>query len=128
MTKKQIGKVGEDIACIYLKRNKFTIIERNYLRKWGEIDIIAEKEGRLYFIEVKSVTYPLHVKHETSKGEYRPEDNINPFKLHKLAKVIQTYLYSYNIPEISWDFLAIIVRLDPENRNAKVYMIKDIVI
>ena len=37
----QIGKLGEDLACKYLKENKYTIIERNFNCKQGEVDIIA---------------------------------------------------------------------------------------
>ena len=50
---KAIGNLGEDIAVSYLEKNKFTILERNYRYKRCEIDIIAEKDNCIYFIEVK---------------------------------------------------------------------------
>lgn len=65
--KRKIGDFGEDIAEMFLVKRGFKILERNHLRKWGEIDIIAKKSRRLYFIEVKTVscvTYP-RVPHET---------------------------------------------------------------
>ena len=49
----KIGQVGEDIACKFLMKHGFTVLERNYTKKWGEIDIIAQKEDVLYFVEVK---------------------------------------------------------------------------
>ena len=52
----EIGRLGEDIACRFLKEKGFKVVERNYWKKWGEIDIVAEKEGVLRFIEVKTVT------------------------------------------------------------------------
>ena len=49
-------EIGENIAVRFLVKHNFSILERNYTKKWGEIDIIAEKSSKLYFIEVKSVT------------------------------------------------------------------------
>ena len=39
----KIGQLGEDIACKFLMKHEFSILERNYTKKWGEIDIIAIK-------------------------------------------------------------------------------------
>lgn len=128
MTKKQIGKLGEDIACIFMKRRGFTVIDRNFYRKWGEIDIVAREDGQIYFIEVKTVTCFRAVNHETSKGLYRAEENINAWKLRKLGRIIQTYLHKHNLQGVEWAFMAVIVYLNEKQRNAKVYMIKDIVI
>ena len=56
-TDKQIlGKTGEDYACDYLRKSGYIVVERNYLKKWGELDIIAKKNKKLHFIEVKSVS------------------------------------------------------------------------
>ncbi|MES2202959.1 MAG: YraN family protein [Patescibacteria group bacterium] len=54
--KRQLGDQGEEVACKYLAGKGYTVLERNYLKPWGEIDILAEKAKRLYFIEVKSVS------------------------------------------------------------------------
>ncbi|KKT37913.1 MAG: hypothetical protein UW27_C0008G0048 [Parcubacteria group bacterium GW2011_GWA1_44_13] len=54
--KQKIGRLGEDIAVKYLENKGFLVIERNYLKKCGEIDVIAKKAGITHFIEVKSVT------------------------------------------------------------------------
>ena len=50
------GKVGECIAVKFLENKGFEIIEQNYRKKYGEIDIIAQKGKILHFIEVKSVS------------------------------------------------------------------------
>ena len=52
-TNKDIGKTGEDLSVEFLLNNGFKIIERNYRYKHFEIDIIAEKNNCLHFIEVK---------------------------------------------------------------------------
>lgn len=49
------GNIAEDMVSTYLQSNGHTIDARNYLKKWGELDIVASKNGKIYFIEVKSV-------------------------------------------------------------------------
>ena len=43
------GEIGENIAVKFLVKHGFSILDRNYTKKWGEIDIIAEKSNKLYF-------------------------------------------------------------------------------
>jgi len=115
--KRKLGDIGENIACEFLVKRGFKIIDRNYLRKWGEIDIVAEKEGILRFIEVKSV----------SADTYRPEENMHPGKLKRLSRVIQTYLLSKKIDK-DWQLDLITVRLEMKTRLAKVEIIENIII
>ncbi len=53
--KKEIGKIGEDLATSYLIKEKYKIIQRNFICRQGEIDIIAHDtiKKELVFIEVK---------------------------------------------------------------------------
>ena len=51
---RQKGNLAEDTACGFLYDNGFTIIERNFYSRFGEIDIIATKDEVFHFIEVKS--------------------------------------------------------------------------
>ncbi len=55
---KEIGNLGEDIACKYLKKNKYKILERNYFASHNELDIIAENKEYIVFIEVKTRSCP----------------------------------------------------------------------
>ena len=91
MEKREIGQIGEGIACKYLKKQGFEIIERNYLRKCGELDVVAFRKPVVHFIEVKTVSRErewVDVNHET----WRPEDNVHVHKLRRLRRVIQLYL------------------------------------
>lgn len=90
--RKEIGRIGEDIASQFLKKKGFTIITQNYRKPWGEIDIIAEKGGVVRFVEVKSVTREnlSDVTRETS--HYRPEEQIHPFKLRKIARTAEIFM------------------------------------
>jgi len=54
--KQIIGRLGEDIAVKHFVKHSFKVLDRNYRKKWGEIDIVAEKDNILHFIEVKAVS------------------------------------------------------------------------
>lgn len=54
MTTRSIGDIGEKAVCRYLKIRGYSILERNYWIKGGEIDIIAKKRGVIHFVEVKT--------------------------------------------------------------------------
>ena len=51
-----IGKSGEEKAIVYLKKNRYKILETNYKNALGEIDIICRKRKTIIFVEVKSRT------------------------------------------------------------------------
>ena len=75
------GNIGEDKACLFLSDKGYSIIERNFYSRFGEIDIIASKDGVLHFIEVKSV-----FDYESAVS------NITPSKLKKFIKTVHVYL------------------------------------
>ncbi|MCR4334417.1 MAG: YraN family protein [Patescibacteria group bacterium] len=123
-----VGKTGEDIACTFLMKQGFSIIERNYLKKWGEIDIIGLKEGTLHFFEVKTVSRDLNVTYETNDS-YRAEDNIHLWKVKRLKRVIQTYLSSDGVKYgDNWQFNIITVLLDTVHNLNKVDLWEDVIL
>jgi putative endonuclease len=50
--KQKVGRLGEDLAALFLKEKGFAIIDRNYWKPWGEIDLVAQKRGELRFLVV----------------------------------------------------------------------------
>jgi len=79
-----VGRMGEDIACAYLVENAYKILERNYRRTYGEIDIIAQnKDKTLVFVEVKTLNGNLN--------GLIPEDNLTGSKLAKLKKICENF-------------------------------------
>lgn len=122
----KIGQLGEDIACRFLMKHGFSILERNYTKKWGEIDIVALKDSKYYFIEVKSkkVESIDFISYETS----RSEDNMHNWKLRRLSKTIQTYLIHNRIGNTPWQFDLFIVYLDIASRRAQVRIIENIIL
>ena len=137
--KQKIGRLGEDIAVKYLENKGFLVIERNYLKKCGEIDIIAKKAGITHFIEVKSVTRENLGRNVSELAnsrlgrsvtdKYRPEDNLHLYKLKRLARVIQLYLFEKHANgEPEWVFDAITVQIDTKTRRASVKFLQNIVL
>lgn len=119
--KRKLGDIGENIACDFLTKRGFEIVERNYLKKWGEIDIIARKANIIRFIEVKSVSH-------VTNG-YRVEENMHPWKLKRLTRTIQTYLLHKKLEcKCEWQLDLVTVKMDMNTRKAKVEMIENIVI
>jgi putative endonuclease len=125
----KVGEIGENIAVKFLMKHGFSILDRNYTKKWCEIDIVVEKSGKLHFLEVKSVSRLTldNVAHETS--DYRPEENMHPYKMQRMARTIQTYLLNKKIKEEKeWQVDLLVVYLDLNNKKAKIKEIKDIVL
>ncbi len=85
-----IGRIGEEIACIYLGMRLFHIQGRNFRRPWGEIDIVAtDPKGVLAFIEVKTIA------RSTSDDFLSPEDNLTGRKIQKMKRMAEFYANSH---------------------------------
>lgn len=128
---KKLGNLGEDIAARYLENKGFCIIERNYWKKFGEIDIVAQKRGSIHFIEVKTVSREIitadtsNVSRETDS--YVPEDNIHPWKLKRMLRTAETYMFERSLgEEVEWQCDAIAVRIDMNRRRSIVRFIEHI--
>ncbi|NPA82525.1 MAG: YraN family protein [Epsilonproteobacteria bacterium] len=93
------GNIAEDRACEYLKSLGFSIVDRNFYSRFGEIDIIALKDGILHFVEVKS----------SIDSKIDPVYNITYKKLSKIKKSISYYILKNQIT-MSYCIDAIIVR------------------
>jgi len=127
--KGRVGRIGEETASRFLVKRGFAIVARNFRKKWGEIDIIAEKDDILRFVEVKTVSREnlQNFSQETLDG-YRPEDNVHPWKLQRLSRTIQSYLAEKNMDDREWQFDVVTVYLDLIRKEAKVYLLEDVIL
>ncbi len=125
----EVGKVGEDIACEYLEGKGFSILERNYRKKWGEIDIVAKVSGVIRFVEVKSVTRENIDSIPNERDTFRPEDNMHLWKTERLSRTIQSYLAEKGLSqEGEWQFDVLTVYVDQKNKRARVEFIENIIL
>jgi putative endonuclease len=85
---RSLGKEGEDIGARYLQSNGFKIVERNFRTPFGEIDIIARKGKKLYFVEVKT---------RTSSEYGRGVEAVDRRKISHIVNSINFYLGNKNV-------------------------------
>jgi putative endonuclease len=78
----RLGKWGENLAAEYLEQKGFQILARNYRTSYGEIDLIASKQGVTVFVEVKT---------RSGRGFGLPEEAVTPSKQQHLMEAIQAY-------------------------------------
>ncbi|RKY89283.1 YraN family protein [candidate division KSB1 bacterium] len=113
--RKGIGRYGEDIACNYLRKRGYKIIERNFRRSDGEIDIVAEFQGTLVFIEVKT----------NKKGGFgEPEFRVTQKKQKQIGKMANIYLQEMNLYNIDCRFDVLAIKLEKDG-FVKINHIKD---
>ena len=90
--RKETGRIGECVAAQFLENKGFRILERNYRKTWGEIDIIAEKADIVRFVEVKTLSRDFTGDAASDGSDYRPEEQVHPFKLKKIARTAEMYM------------------------------------
>src|SRR3989344_9613546 len=118
--KQNIGKLGEEIAVKYLEKHGYKVLDKNYRKPWGEIDIVTQQSNELIFVEVKT---------QNQEFEWRPEENITRHKKHQLSRIITTYLKSNRIPEDQdWRIDVLEITLDFKTKNASVEHIQNIML
>ncbi len=103
----QTGQRGENIAASWLTSHGYRVIERNWRRPCGELDLIAERGSEVIGVEVK-----------TRRGDAMgaPEEAITPAKRRKLIATLQTYLMERGAEQAAYRIDVIAVRLDRAGR------------
>lgn len=126
-TTRKIGQLGEQVAAVFLMKHGFSIIQRNYWKKWGEIDLIAEKAGVIHFVEVKSTTYKTRqlLSYAVTHGTWRPEEQVHQFKLHQIARAAETWINETSFVG-EWRIDVAAVRIVPRETFATVNIIENI--
>lgn len=102
---KHIGALGEQLASQYLSSKQYHIIERNAHSRWGELDIVVKKDGKIIFIEVKT---------RTSFQKGRPYEAVSYGKLKRLFRTIQYYILTHNLEKRKFQLDVIGIVLNPD--------------
>lgn len=130
MARNSTGITGEHIAARYLEAHGFRVISQNYRKKWGEIDIVASREGEIHFIEVKAtVVKTLKDVERYRKNGYLPEDRVNFHKMQQLRRIIETFLIEFpkfGNKKIVVDVAA--VYLGQEEQKGRVFLIENVML
>lgn len=115
MRKKQLGKLGEDLALAYLLRRGYSLIDRNFSCSFGEIDLIMKDGKTLVFVEVKtrwSLSYGSGVEAVTRR------------KLRSIIKTSQVFKkFTKNLPKLERiDVVAVDAHI-PQKMSVKAHLV-----
>jgi putative endonuclease len=94
----KVGAWGEGVAAQYLEKRNYTIVARNVRTPYGEIDIVAVKDGRTIFVEVKT---------RTSSSLGPPEISVTPRKQEHMLAAAEHYAQEYEIDHWQIDVIAV---------------------
>ena len=129
---RQKGNKAKDIACLFVKNKGFGVIERNYQKKWGEIDIIARKINKNDSLFSDNITHFFEVKSSfsyTNFNKYRPEENVHNLKVRHIRSMIQTFMHENNLlKEGKFQFHVLVVHMNLSTHLAKVEWLQDIIL
>ncbi len=117
------GTIGEDIAERFLARKGYLVLERNYRKFHGEIDIIAKDRDVMVFVEVKTIS--VAVDTDVTRETYRPEYNIDKNKIDVVSRTAELYLHEKHFDN-DWRIDVVAVELNKESRQATVRHLKSI--
>ncbi|MDI6048472.1 MULTISPECIES: YraN family protein [unclassified Flavobacterium] len=95
----ELGKLGEEMAVEFLRKDGYTILETNWTFQKAEIDILAQKENTLAVVEVKT---------RSSLEFGLPQDFVKPKKIQLLVKAVDAFVNERNLDvEVRFDIIAI---------------------
>ena len=108
--KRDFVNTGENLATDYLEKQGYTILERNFYCKQGEIDIIAKDKNEIVFIEVKS---------RSNKLFGIPSEAVTKQKIKHLFRTARYFLYKNKMINeyIRFDVVEILIKSGKFNIN-----------
>ncbi len=111
-----LGQRGEHYAAQYLIAHGYTLRERNWRCTVGELDLVAEKDDVLIFVEVR-----------TRRGDRlgTPEESITPAKRVKLIAAAQTYLDEHGQLDRDWRIDVVAIEIDPRGAVKRCTLIEN---
>lgn len=118
MKRRETGALGEKLACDFLGKNGYRVLERNYRSPDGEIDIIAQQETTLVFVEVRT-------KKSSTFGT--PEESITPVKMERLRKVAAHYGQNRSNLPAAWRIDVVAIQMDRRGKVSRIELIENAV-
>ena len=118
MKRKALGELGERWAREYLERNGYRIRETNFRCREGEIDIVAEHDGCLVFVEVRT---------KTGSAFGSPEESVTAAKQGKLVSVAMSYLQTHDDLPSDWRIDVVAIEVSPRGRVTRTELIQNAV-
>jgi putative endonuclease len=111
-----LGQRGEHYAAQYLVDQQYAIRVRNWRCRFGEIDLVAEKDGVLIFVEVRA-----------RRGDRlgTPEESITPAKRARLIAAAQTYLDEHNQIDRDWRIDVVAIDIGPRGEVQRCTLIEN---
>lgn len=106
--KKELGRYGEQRAVQYLKQKGYRIICTNYYTRYGELDIVCQKQGEIIFVEVKT---------RKTKSYGSPEESITYKKMQNIKKAALKYLHENPIAFRGLRFDVISIFIDDQAKE-----------
>ena len=99
---KEIGKRGEEYATIFLEKNDYHILKRNFRCKIGEIDIIAydKKEGVIASVEVKTRRSIKYGMPKEAVDKKKQKHIVSATKYYLLVNKLMNYKVRFDVIEI----------------------------
>jgi len=115
--RREVGILGEKIAVDYLSKQGYRVMETNFRCREGEIDIVAEKDDFLVFVEVRT---------RRSTSFVTPEESVTPSKIERLITLGQTYIESHQDLPPSWRIDVVAVELTHEARVSRIELFENV--
>jgi putative endonuclease len=116
MRRSDVGTLGEKIAADYLTDRGYAIRERNFRTREGEIDIIAEKDGTLVFIEVRT---------RRSRACGTPEESITRRKKARLVALAEAYMEDRDDLPQSWRIDVVALELGTNGKVSRIELFEN---
>ncbi len=117
MERKNLGKLGEDLALKLLKSKGYHILAKNFHSRFGEIDIVAQENSVLVFVEVKT---------RWSEKFGTPEEAITPWKIRRIIKAGEYFKLTHpGLPE-SLRLDAVVIDLATQGKLKRIDLIKNL--
>lgn len=117
-TRSEVGAHGEALAARHLAARGYAVRDRNWRHGRGELDIVAERDGAVVFVEVRS---------RRSDAFGAPEETLTSAKRAKLIETAQAYLAAHGLEHAAWRIDVIAIELDARLRATRLEHIESAV-